>query len=136
MSRPTSNRALALGLGAALVAGAALGSPESLLATYQRAGAGPFDASAGARAWAAEHNPPGAAEPRSCATCHGKDLTKPGRHATTGKTIEPMAPSVNPQRLADPVKSERWFGRNCRWTLGRECTAQEKGDFIRLLQSS
>lgn len=135
MSLQTSNRTLVLGLSAALAAGSALGSPETLLASYQRAGAGPFDAAAGAQAWATEHSPPGAAEPRSCATCHGTDLTKPGRHATTGKTIDPMALSVNPERLADPTKTEKWFGRNCRWTLGRECTAQEKGDFVQFLQA-
>ena len=63
------------------------------------------------------------------------DLTKPGRHPTTGKSIEPMALSANRQRLSDPVKAERWLNRNCRWTLGRECTAQEKGDFVLLMQS-
>jgi hypothetical protein len=46
-----------------------------------------------------------------------------------------MALSVNPKRLADPTKVERWFGRNCRWTLGRECSPKEKGDFLRLIRS-
>lgn len=122
-------------LSALLAAGPSLGLGATLLAGYQQSGAGPFDASAGARAWALEHQPPGASEPRSCATCHGTDLTRPGRHATTGKTIEPMAVSVNPGRLSDPAKVERWLGRNCRWTLGRECTAQEKGDFVSLIQA-
>ncbi|HCS12500.1 MAG TPA: hypothetical protein DIW28_01710, partial [Zetaproteobacteria bacterium] len=44
------------------------------------------------------------------------------------KRIEPMAPSVNPERLTDPAKIEKWFGRNCEWTIGRDCTAQEKAD--------
>jgi hypothetical protein len=46
-----------------------------------------------------------------------------------------MAKSVNPQRLTDPGKAEKWFGRNCRWTLGRDCTPQEKGDFVALIRS-
>jgi Domain of unknown function (DUF1924) len=126
-------------IGTALIAtgagGLALAAPESLLAGYEAAGAGPFSAAAGERAWTAEHRPAGADSPRSCATCHGTDLRKPGRHATTGNVIEPLAVSANPQRLAEPQKTERWFGRNCRWTLGRECTPQEKGDFVRLIQS-
>jgi hypothetical protein len=137
--QPVANRAAFALVAAALVAnlawGAALASPQALIAAYQAAGAGPFDAAAGERAWSAEHRPPGADSARSCATCHGNDLTKAGRHATTGKVIEPLGVSVNPQRLADPEKTERWFTRNCRWTLGRECTPQEKGDFVRLIQS-
>ena len=120
---------------AALASAPALASPELLIATYQAAGAGPFDAAAGERAWTVEHRPQGANKPRSCATCHGTDLRKPGRHATTGKVIEPLAVSANPKRLADTEKVELWFGRNCRWTLGRACTPQEKGDFVRLIES-
>jgi hypothetical protein len=108
---------------------------EDLIATYQGLGAGPFQASAGGRAWAKGQRPAGADGLRSCATCHGTDLSRPGRHATTGKAIEPMALSVNPKRLTDAAQAEKWFGRNCRWTLGRECSPQEKGDFVRLIQS-
>lgn len=72
---------------------------------------------------------------RSCATCHGSDLTRPGKHARTGKVIEPMAKSVNAERYTDQAKIEKWFLRNCKWTLGRECTAQEKGNFLLFLQS-
>jgi hypothetical protein len=52
----------------------------------------------------------------------------------TGKRIEPMAVSVNPQRLGDMAKIEKWFRRNCKWTLGRACTAQEKGDLLSFLR--
>ena len=107
---------------------------EDLVAAYQRLGAGPFDAASGGRAWAQEQRPAGADGPRSCATCHGTDLTRPGRHATTGKPIEPMAVSTNPKRLTDPVQTEKWFGRNCKWVVGRECTAQEKGDVLTYLR--
>lgn len=93
------------------------------------------DAAAGKRDWTAEHSPPGADQPRSCATCHRADLTQTGKHATTGKAIEPMAVSVNPKRLTDPAKVEKWFGRNCRWTLGRDCTSQEKANFLSYIKS-
>jgi hypothetical protein len=57
-----------------------------------------------------------------------------GKHAKTGKAIEPMAPSVNPKRLSDEKQIRKWFSRNCKWTLGRECTAQEQGDVLLYLQ--
>jgi hypothetical protein len=108
---------------------------DDLVLRYSGLWAGPFDPAAGRRAWVAESRPAGADGPRSCATCHGTDLTRPGRHATTGKPIEPMALSINPKRLTDPAHTEKWFARNCRWTLGRECSPQEKGDIVRLIQS-
>ncbi|MBU0500203.1 MAG: DUF1924 domain-containing protein [Gammaproteobacteria bacterium] len=69
-------------------------------------------------------------EGRLCADCHGSELKAPGKHVKTGKRIEAMAPSVNPGRLADLKKVEKWFKRNCEWTWGRECTAQEKGHLL------
>ena len=93
------------------------------------------DADAGAAAWTTEHPQAGAAPARSCASCHGPDLTKTGRHAKTGKPIEPLAPSVNPERLTDPKKVEKWLYRNCRWPLGRECSAAEKADFLAFIAS-
>jgi hypothetical protein len=113
----------------------ALASPTSLVEGYAAAGAGPFDPSAGAAAWVQTHRPSGSTEPRSCASCHGEDLTRPGRHVTTGKRIEPLAPSANPDRLRDEAKVAKWFRRNCRWTLGRECTPQEKGDLVLFIES-
>ena len=53
----------------------------------------------------------------------------------TGKAIEPLAPSANPKRLTDPEHIEKWFLRNCKWTLGRECTPQEKGDFLVMIRA-
>ena len=53
-----------------------------------------------------------------------------GKHAKTGKSIEPLAPAVNPQRFSNPAKVEKWFRRNCNDVLGRACTAQEKGDVL------
>ena len=53
----------------------------------------------------------------------------------TGKAIEPMATAANPRRFTDVAKVEKWFKRNCKDVLDRECTAREKGDVITYLRS-
>lgn len=83
-----------------------------------------FDAQAGQANWYREQ------EGRSCTSCHGEDLSVSGRHQKTGKVIEPMARSINPQRLTDVKHIRKWLLRNCKWTYGRKCSAQEKGDFL------
>lgn len=98
---------------------------QPLLDGYQRQGAAPFSVTAGEQLW----NQPGEQQ-RRCSHCHGDDLKQPGKHASTGKVIQPLAPAVQPDRLADPAKVEKWLLRNCKWTYGRECSAQEKGDLI------
>lgn len=113
----------------------AYGSAVKLLEGYRNVGAGPFSADAGGSAWTQKHQPSSDSAGRSCASCHGADIAQAGRHVKTGKPIEPMALSANPSRLSDPKKVEKWFRRNCRWTLGRECTPQEKGDFIQFMTS-
>ena len=107
---------------------------EERLAAYKAEGAGPFDAARGEAMWVRNFNHPKADKPRSCASCHTDSLKSSGKHARTGKSIEPMAPSVNAERLTEVKKIEKWFVRNCKWTLGRECTAQEKGDFLSYLR--
>ena len=71
----------------------------------------------------------------SCASCHTERPTVAGRHASTGKTIAPLAPAVNPARFTDAAKTEKWFRRNCNDVLGRECTAAEKADVREWLAS-
>jgi mono/diheme cytochrome c family protein len=66
---------------------------------------------------------------RSCASCHSADPRQPGR-TRVGKRIEPLAPVANPERFTDAAKVEKWFRRNCMDVLRRECSAQEKGDFV------
>lgn len=66
----------------------------------------------------------------ACTACHTDDPTRPGRHAVTGKEIKPLAPAANPERFSDPAKVEKWFRRNCKEVLGRECSPGEKADFI------
>jgi cytochrome c peroxidase len=68
----------------------------------------------------------------SCSTCHTTDPKQMGQ-TRVGKAIDPMAVSVSPQRFTDLDKVELWFRRNCNTVLGRECTAQEKGDYVTFL---
>lgn len=108
---------------------------SGLEAEYQSQGAGPFSATAGAALWEKKFIDARSGDERSCTTCHTSDLKQQGKHARTGKIIEPMAPSANPGRLTEVKKIRKWFVRNCKWTLGRECTAQEKGDLLAFLKT-
>lgn len=129
------SRFLVLGLLAGLVShGVRAGAVENLLAEYAGAGAGPFRVEAGAALWVRPHPTP-AGETRACASCHTRDPTQPGRHVLTGKNLSPLAPAAHPGCLEDRGKIEKWFRRNCSWTLGRECSPQEKGDFLVFLRS-
>ncbi len=65
----------------------------------------------------------------ACTTCHGNDARASGRNRA-GKSIDAMAVSVTPGRYTDSAKVEKWFKRNCAEVLGRECTPQEKGDWL------
>lgn len=66
----------------------------------------------------------------SCSSCHTARPVVMGKHASTGKPIEPLAPAANAQRFTDPAKTEKWFRRNCNDVLGRECSAAEKADVL------
>ena len=105
---------------------------DALLSDYRDRGAGDFSAQRGQSMWT-EVRGKGHAE--GCAACHTRDLTKPGKHIRTGKPIDALAPSVNPGRLTDADKIEKWFLRNCKSTWDRECTDQEKGDFLLYIRS-
>ena len=100
----------------------------------QQTGKGPqgFSAERGKTFWLAEQVSD-SGDKMNCATCHGADLKLPGKHNKSGKVIEAMAPSVNAERYTDLEKIEKWFTRNCKQVLRRECTAQEKGDVLRYL---
>jgi hypothetical protein len=103
---------------------------DTLLQLYASQGAAAADAEQGQFLWQKSYQANGEFVERRCASCHTEKLTAPGKHIKTSKLIEPMAPSVNPQRLTDQKKIEKWFKRNCKWTMGRECTAQEKADLL------
>lgn len=69
----------------------------------------------------------------SCSTCHTNDARSAGRHVMTNKSIAALSPLANPARFSDAAKVEKWFKRNCRDVLKRECTAVEKGDLLMFL---
>jgi hypothetical protein len=98
---------------------------RAMLDALQPGAARPFSADAGERLWY-EEAPSG----RSCTSCHLQSPQVMGRHHKTGEPIDPMARSVNPERLTDPKTIRKWLLRNCKWTYGRECTAQEQGDVL------
>ena len=125
-----------LGLSGFMFASSSWATPASdaLLAQYKAAGAVKVDATKGKQDWTKEvKNEEG--EKQSCSTCHGSDLTKSGSHEKTKKTIEPMSRKVNAERFTEEKKIEKWFKRNCKEVWGRECTAQEKADFLTYLIS-
>ena len=108
---------------------------SKLQANYTKQSSLPFTASQGAALWQRQFTDLKSGQLRSCTSCHTNNLQASGKHARTGKSIEPMAPSTNPARLTDATKVEKWFKRNCKWTLGRECTPQEKGDLLAFISS-
>lgn len=69
----------------------------------------------------------------SCSSCHTDNPGATGKHAKTGKIIQPFAPAVNAERFTNPGKVAKWFKRNCNDVLGRVCTPQEKGDVLSYL---
>ena len=71
----------------------------------------------------------------SCASCHGTPPTRQGEHASTAKPIAPLAPAFNAQAFTDAAKSDKWFRRNCKDVLSRECSAAEKADVMAYLLS-
>jgi hypothetical protein len=127
---PLLNLTLLAFLGAAT---ARADTVDDLLTAYQGQGAGPFSAIAGEALWQKEL-PADDGTRRACTSCHSSDPSRPGRHATTGKAIEPLAPSANAKRLTERREIEKWLTRNCKWTLGRACSPQEKGDLLTFLR--
>lgn len=71
----------------------------------------------------------------SCASCHGQPPTAEGQHASTGKPIAPLAPAFNARAFTDTAKVDKWFRRNCKDVLSRECSATEKADVLAYLNS-
>lgn len=112
-----------------LAVDARAGSLDGLLEEYRAQGARNFDAGAGAALWRKTF------DGKSCASCHATSPRDPGINERTGKAIKPMAPSVNPGRLTDVRQVKKWLSRNCKSTLGRECSVQEKGDILTWLRS-
>ncbi len=105
---------------------------DELYKHYSPDGEAAFDAERGKQFWNQKHTAEDG-KIRQCSTCHGDDLTKSGEHVKTKKLIDPLAQSANAERFTELKKIKKWFKRNCKWTVGRECTNQEKGDLIKYL---
>ncbi len=69
----------------------------------------------------------------SCSSCHTGNPAAIGKHITTNKPIKPLAPSVNSARFSDVDKVEVNFEKHCMDVIGKDCTAQEKADYITYL---
>ncbi len=125
---------LAAGLALAMSGASSAGPREDQLATYASAAksANPTFTRFAVERGKTLHTQAfasGKADTPACTTCHGKEPRAAGR-TPAGKAIEPMALSASPNRYTDPAKVEKWFKRNCNEVLGRDCSAQEKGDWL------
>ena len=100
---------------------------------YKKAGVSTINAEAGKALWNQQFKNKKTGKPQNCATCHGANLKQEGKHVRTGKKIAAMAPSANPKRFTKVKKIKKWFKRNCKWTIGRECSAQEQADILSYL---
>ena len=105
-------------------------SPTAQLQYWSAQAGSPGDAQRGQAFFSARHG----AE-WSCASCHGMPPTTQGKHANTGKTIAPLAPAFNPKAFTDTAKVDKWFRRNCKDVVSRECSAGEKADVLAYLNS-
>jgi hypothetical protein len=66
----------------------------------------------------------------ACASCHTSNPANTGKHALTGKAIEPLSPAVNNKRFKDLDKVEEKFTEHCNEIIGADCTAAEKANYI------
>ena len=115
---------------AAVTASAADTTPAAQLSQWSTAAGKPGDMERGKTFYNAKHG-----KDLSCASCHNSNPMAQGKHSSTGKAIEPLTPSANPKAFTDTAKVNKWFRRNCNDVVGRECSAQEKADFIAYVMS-
>lgn len=122
-------RALALG---ALVfsAQAQAVTPAEQLGDYTSKAGSPAQVARGQAFFTSKHG-----KDWSCASCHNAPPTTEGKHASTGKRIDTLAPAFNPKGFTDAAKTEKWFRRNCNDVIGRECSASEKADVLAWLMT-
>lgn len=106
-------------------------TPQQILAIYQQQ-VGNASAARGEAFFFAKVTRDGKTE--SCTGCHTDNPKAVGK-TRANKAIEPLAPVANRDRLTDPAKVEKWFRRNCKDVHARECTPQEKADFVAFLIS-
>ena len=109
---------------------AAATTPAELLSGYTAQAGQPANAARGETFFKASHG-----QEWQCTSCHGKSPMTGGRHASTDKAIDPLAPAANAKRFTDSAKAEKWFRRNCKDVLARECSPAEKADVLAYLIS-
>lgn len=134
-ARPTKAAGLlaATMLASALMATAAHAgdtTPAQQLERFAAAAGAPGHAERGRQFFTSRHGGEFA-----CASCHGNPPTGAGKHASTGKPIDPLAPAANARAFTDTARVDKWFRRNCKDVLQRECSAGEKADVIAWLTS-
>jgi hypothetical protein len=120
--------AVAVTLLAAASAQAADTSATRQLERFGTAAGAPGDAERGRLFFTSRHG-----GEWSCASCHHDAPLTAGKHAKTGKAIDPIAPVANAAALTDTARVDKWFRRNCKDVLGRECSAGEKADVVAYL---
>jgi hypothetical protein len=125
--KPVWHRSLSLALMYGLVISSTVSAetPQSILKQYEAQSKQAGSPSRGQVLFTTKHG-----RDWSCSSCHGNPPTQTGKHASTGKSITPLAPAFNPERFTDISKVEKWLRRNCNDVLGRECTSGEKADVI------
>ena len=106
-----------------------------LMDNFKSEGAKIGNAKNGEIFWNKTHSGKVPFEQRSCKLCHSANLKDKGEHIKTGKIIKPLSPSVNAKSLNNVKHVNKWFKRNCKWTIGRECSAQEKADILSFINS-
>lgn len=126
--RRASLAALAATLLVAATAHAADTSAARQLERFSTASGAPGDAERGRLFFTSRHG-----GEWSCASCHHDAPLTAGKHAKTGKAIDPIAPAANTAAFTDASRVDKWFRRNCKDVLGRECSAREKADVLAYL---
>ena len=66
---------------------------------------------------------------------HGMTFTIGAGNDLCCVAIEALAPAFNPRAFTDGAKVDKWFRRNCKDVLQRECSATEKADVLAFLLS-
>jgi len=105
-----------------------------LMESYQSQGIISGNAQRGEQFWNKKFTGKAPFTERSCNLCHTENLTNKGKHARTGKILEPLAPSVNKNSFSNIKKIKKWFKRNCKWTTGTECSTQTKADILAFIK--
>ncbi len=107
---------------------------NTLIKSYQSQGAKSANALRGEQFWNKTFSGKAPFTERSCKSCHTANLKNKGEHIRTGKELKPLAPSINKLSLSKVKKVNKWFKRNCKWTTGKECSAQQKADILAFIK--